>query len=290
MHDALERFLDGAQDLERRRALAAEHAAAARAALKTPDGDGRAMQEVGRALALDPENADARATMLQLLTAVPEHAPPEIERQLERFDAQSVRMGARANLPVGLAWFCAAPLAVYAGVKSPALVAAVLAPMALAAVISAVISRQRTPSVWTQTAMLLALCTAFVFSSRILGAFVLMPTVLATTAAVMQTHPQERMRRIGLAVACVTIVVPTLLERLGVFAPSYVFVDGRMIVEPQLLALREGPTTLLMLLVGVASVIAPSLFIRRIRVALSSAERALRLRTWHLSRLVPDVK
>src|SRR5262249_6261651 len=72
LSQAVEQFLDGEHDLERRHLLAAQHAEAARAALaEAPDDTatrGRAMREVARALGLDPHNSEAVSTLVRLLT------------------------------------------------------------------------------------------------------------------------------------------------------------------------------------------------------------------------------
>ncbi len=88
MHDAIERFLEGDRDLERRRTRSAEHARAAEALAlaAVAEGDHKAradaMREVGRALALDPRNAEAMRAMVRLLTEPPKTPPPEVTTQI----------------------------------------------------------------------------------------------------------------------------------------------------------------------------------------------------------------
>ncbi len=89
LHDAVQRYLEGQRDVELRRQQSQECArvAATAAAAAAHRGDGDtitsrrvAMREVGRALALDPDNADALQTMVTLLTEPPDQPPPEVER------------------------------------------------------------------------------------------------------------------------------------------------------------------------------------------------------------------
>src|SRR4030095_308936 len=95
LHDAVERYLDGDRDLERRRSIAAQHVAkAARAqvlakAKQSRGEDGQAerteaTREVMLALALDPAQADAMRMLVQLLTEVPEKMPVEVEAEIEQ--------------------------------------------------------------------------------------------------------------------------------------------------------------------------------------------------------------
>src|SRR5207248_8262031 len=67
--DAIQHYLDGDRDVARRRQLAIRHAG--RAAQLHARGDAGAMREAGRAIALDPENASAQATLARLLLEPP---------------------------------------------------------------------------------------------------------------------------------------------------------------------------------------------------------------------------
>jgi serine/threonine-protein kinase len=101
--DALESYLDGDRDVERRRSLAAEHAAraAAAAALALEDGasaiDARreALFHVGRALALDATNGDAMSTLLDLLARPPRDLPAEAREEVEASSRRKRRAVAR---------------------------------------------------------------------------------------------------------------------------------------------------------------------------------------------------
>ena len=98
--EALERFLDGDRDVERRRQLAVEHTRAARRAAdealaeRDPSSVARreALREVGRALALDPSSEEAVATLVALLTRPPREMPPEALAEM----AESSRRAQRA--------------------------------------------------------------------------------------------------------------------------------------------------------------------------------------------------
>jgi hypothetical protein len=85
----LQHFLTGESDLSRRRELARNHAqepsAGAHAALAHGDLEARrrALSHASQAVALDLENREARATILELLIQPPDSTPPEVERELD---------------------------------------------------------------------------------------------------------------------------------------------------------------------------------------------------------------
>jgi serine/threonine-protein kinase len=103
LHEAVERYLDGDRDVELRRQLASGHAdaAAEAAALARAPGDGAgearrsAMREVGRALALDPQNESALRTLVSLLTEPPREIPPEARAEMEESAHVQSRLAAR---------------------------------------------------------------------------------------------------------------------------------------------------------------------------------------------------
>ena len=289
LHDAVDAFLEGAQDRERRRAASARHASAAAVALGDDDeerGRAVAMRELGRALAYDADNDEARRSMLRLLTDPPRATPREVAQRIDAADAETVRTGAQLNLPVVSAWLLFVPLGVWIGVREWLTFGVAVGALALSTALTYALARRPNQPFWLQVATFVLTNAAYVASARLLGPFVLAPTLIATYAVVLQTHPHARERRWALAISCVAIVASFALEVSGWVPPSYAWVDGRMIVEPRLLDLREGPTTALLCAGFLAGMVGPALFLRRIRVALTDAERRLQVQSWQLERLV----
>jgi len=77
--ETIQAYLDGDRDLERRRALASDHARLAEAAFGESGDDARArsMSEAGRALALDPAHPGAQAILGHLMLEAPRQLPAE---------------------------------------------------------------------------------------------------------------------------------------------------------------------------------------------------------------------
>src|SRR5262249_18484221 len=79
------RSLDGDRDHERRRALAADALAEAHRALAADDR-ALAMSSAGRALALDPESAEAAGIVTSLMVEAPRELPGDLEAALAEDD------------------------------------------------------------------------------------------------------------------------------------------------------------------------------------------------------------
>src|SRR5690606_4354866 len=77
---------------ERRRALSAEAATRGAALLErarerggpTDEERGAALEALGCALALDPDNGAARSALLRILTEPPKETPPEVKERVAR--------------------------------------------------------------------------------------------------------------------------------------------------------------------------------------------------------------
>jgi serine/threonine-protein kinase len=90
LHDAVEAYLEGDRDLEQRRRAAADHVRRADEVLApargrpTAEQSARAVQELGRALALDPENGEAMSSLMRLLSAPPIDLPADVRSTSRR--------------------------------------------------------------------------------------------------------------------------------------------------------------------------------------------------------------
>jgi serine/threonine-protein kinase len=89
--ERVQRYLDGDRDLAMRKQLARDHFANAQAALALDATAPVAMREAGRALALDPELAEASALVTRLMLEPPATPPPELERRIADAEAEGAR-------------------------------------------------------------------------------------------------------------------------------------------------------------------------------------------------------
>ncbi|MBA3502992.1 MAG: protein kinase, partial [Deltaproteobacteria bacterium] len=95
--DGVQRYLDGDRDLSLRRDLAREHLRLATEAFARGERS-TAMREAGRAIALDPQLADAGDLISRLMLEPPTETPPEVVRELQQDAAHRRRASARSSV------------------------------------------------------------------------------------------------------------------------------------------------------------------------------------------------
>jgi serine/threonine-protein kinase len=297
LQEALARYLEGDRVLAQRRELAAGHAARARAALRRrsePSADreeesGIAIRELARALALEPTNQEHVATFAEIISTPPREMPPEVSARIEAQRQDVIRAGARYALFAALAWVLFLPPALALGVRRADYVLLVAIPVLLSAALSLVAMRQR--PVWrsVKCAAIAAIMLAAAASSRLLGPLIVMPTILAVWAIVMQTNPDPWVRRFSLAAGMVLIVAPLVLELAGVIPSSYVFEDGKLIALPQLIELPRLGTFAFVTFAHALCALVPSIFVARLRSELTRARERELLSVWQFRRLAVEL-
>jgi serine/threonine-protein kinase len=295
LHDALERYLDGDRDLELRRQLAAGHAEAAAEAAVLARAEGeqarearrRALREVGRALALDPHNERALRTLVRLMTEPPREIPPEARAEIEASAHAQVRAAARVGGVGGVVVLLFIPLVLWMGVHDWEWMALLVSLAVAAAGLNLFQAMRPAPSALVQYVLLAVTMLATVATARILGPFVLLPTLALANTLGFVASPDRRGRVVFIVTGCLATLVPALLEWVDLWRPSYVFHDGRMTVLPQMLAFEETSAMVFLILVNLFLIIGWSLAIGRIRDALDRAEKKLHLQAWQLRQLIP---
>jgi serine/threonine-protein kinase len=288
---AIEAFLDGQRDLELRRQMAKTHAHAAAArlggALSTAERRA-ALREVGRALALDPENRDAARAMARLLAEPPVDEPPEIGEHIVAREAAhrrlSLRTGALTYAPLVLY----VPLLLWLGVRQWSVVGGFFALVGAAVAISLVASRRERPGVGWVYALLAVTDGAFALVARMFGPFTVVPLMIAVNTYAACVHLDRRRRWAATAIGALAVTAPVALEWLGALAPSYRFANGEMALLPHALELPAAPTQLLLATISAVVVVVGPITIGRIWEGLLATERRLALQTWQLAQLVPD--
>jgi serine/threonine-protein kinase len=293
--DAVEAYLSGDRDFELRRELAEGHLAKAKdAAVRALDGasgeDRRtALREVGRAVALVPEQPDARALLVRLLTAPPKEPPPEVIVALERSARESQRrMLPRVAIAFSTSWVLFFPLQIAIGVVDIRLA---LVPMVLWMICAALAwvawkwDKSQRQTYWYVTIMqAFALATTSVLH----GPLLVVPALAGVLAMglVLQTHPRARV--LSTAVNVLAIVVPSLLAWAGLHPVSHSFVDGAMIISPGALKLPRDGTFVLLTATHVLIVIIAARFASEYRDALTRLEMRSQLQAWQLRHMVPE--
>ncbi len=294
--EAVEHYLDLDRDVELRRSMAATHARAAQiaaervlgAVAEDADDRRRALREAGRALALDPSNRDAVATLMRLLTAPPRELPAEVGAKLEAERAAHLRRIGRLGA-IGFSFlFLYIPVLAWMGVRSWLEVAAIFAPFAAFIVLSARTSLAQKPGLGSELAMLVLTTTGIAATGFAFGPLVVVPGFAAVNTMAFVLHMQ-RARRIALAAGCGAVLVPCVLQWTGLLPPSYGFAGGLMLVHPHMVELLPLRATTFLVLSSISTILVTAFIVGGLRDALLEAQRRTTLMAWQLQQLAPPV-
>jgi tRNA A-37 threonylcarbamoyl transferase component Bud32 len=297
MSEAIERFLDGDRDEQRRKAISAASARAARAlAVQALSQHGpaaltaraRALREVSRALAFDPSNTLARGTLARLLMDAPADVPPQAEAAMDHASAEANARVLRLGALRYATWLAVTPLLLWMGVRSwpAALVAITL--VSASSLAARTFAARRTNRAWAGFA-LLALSTAAVsWASVFVSPFIVVPALAATNGMLFALLSDRSLRKWALAASVLAVLAPVLLELSGLVPRSFTFVDGSLTLHARAVALTPAATLAFLLVTSAAMAVTPTLIASKIRDQLTRAETSLLLQAWQLRQTVPD--
>ncbi len=285
--DAIERYLDGDRDAAMRRAQAEAHLAAARAALAGADdaGRARAMQEAGRALALDRGQTAAADLITRLLLEPPARVPAEVATIIARGDRALGQRQSRFAIVGLFAYSSMVPFLLWAGVRSGwwlgAACLAVLVQMAASWV------DLRWPSAATRWTVVVLSASSLMVLSRLLGPFVIAPALTVATCVSLLSYPALLNRPASvLAVVLAGAGAPLLLEASGLWASTWSLQGGMLVSRSAMLELSGAPAVVAVLVLHAALVVGTALYTRQLALARREAHVQLELRAWHLRQLV----
>jgi serine/threonine-protein kinase len=286
---AVQAFLDGDRDLAARKELARHHLEEARAALTRGDdaADRRtAMRAAGRALALDPAATEAAELVTRLMIEPPRRAPDEVEHLLEVIDTATAKSQGRLGAIAMTGYLAFLPLLLWTGVRDPDLVVAFAVMAVLAAAqVYAMTRRDRIPrgGIYA-SACINAVLIALV--CRLVGPFVIAPTLVLTTLMAFAVHPRFGRIEIVAAILTLGVAVPWLLEAAGALAPTYHFEGGSLVLTSPVVRFSEAPVQLAFAAVLLALVAITAVLLRSMATRQRDATRRIELRAWQLRQLV----
>ncbi|TMQ06301.1 MAG: hypothetical protein E6J90_46710 [Deltaproteobacteria bacterium] len=281
-------YLDGDRDLERRRELAAQQVVRARAALASgdPARRGDAVHAAGRALALDPELAEAADLVTALIVEPPRELPPALvesldaaERAANRVRAKTAAIAFAAVLP----FIAVVPLF---EIRSWPLLLGFNAAVAGMAVVSWLSYRRGAP--FAPVSLVTTFATTLLVS-RLAGPFLAMPVVIGGIAvALMAITPLLRRPWIVIAWIALAMIAPIALEAVGALGRTYWWEGDTIRIRSAVVG--GGATTLEIALVvaNVLFIAMTALFARATNRDRRTAERRLHIQAWHLRHLLPD--
>lgn len=291
--EAIDRFLDGTLDQERRRAMADEHAeAAARAAdqaLARGDDAARqtAIREAGAALALWPTHPSALESLARLLLSPPEVMPAEAQAEYEARARLVERSAARGPLFAYIGWLGFVPVVLLLGVRSPEIVGLGVGAI-LAAVGAAFAAYKLDAGPRAKFGVYLLGSSVLLIGSTLLGPLILVPNLAVTNALAFVLYGDPKFRAAAIAVAGLGVAAPFFAQVLGVMEASYSFTEAGLTIVPRMAWLPEVPTLALLLLASLALVVLPAIFAGRVRDEVVDAQRRAFLHSWNLRQLLPE--
>ena len=245
------------------------------------------MSEIGRALALDPGNEQAVASLVDLLTEPPREVPNEVREQLADSEARELkgigRIAGVAYLSMGLYL----PFFLWTGVRSVPAICVFYCFAAISMVLSFWAASSKKPSRNIPLAAMFASTLCFASTVTLFGALVVTPALLAANATGYAIFLRGWRRVTTVVFACAAIGVAVLLEVLGVPWSMYSFSESGMLVHPGAIELSSVPTMTFLAILAVASLLTPTLAVTRIRDNLTRAEQQLSMQAWQIRQLAP---
>jgi eukaryotic-like serine/threonine-protein kinase len=289
--DAVQSFLDGDRDLERRRSLAGEHVKHAQAAFGRGDEAGRAeaMREAGSAIALDAENRDAQTLLARLLLEAPSQIPAEAARKIEDERQSAARTVLRGATLAYIGFLVPIPIMYWLGVSTvwPLFVAGgeVIGLIAFCLVAA----RRNWPiKGMVAWAMVGAHCALLATLAILLGPLLIVPTLLFGSSTIMVTIQAVRMTGVILVFHLLAIAVPLGLEWAGILPDTYFLTGNALVLRPWSIDMRPS-TIIFTLLATILIQLVANLFVLDAQRRLQDrAQEQLHVQAWQLAQLVPS--
>ena len=296
IHEALESFLDGAREAERRKLVADLHLRAAKETMKRASeaGPSRASMQrdairgLARALAAEPRNEEALQRLLDALAQPIEgELPPEAEAALHEEEERQRRVAAGVLRLGRISWLLYVPLVAWMGIRDPRLVGLAIGAIVASAILSWIVDRVPRQRPWMRTlvaafAMLTMMPIATLFSPVIL-----LPTLLAASIPAFMVNLDRAGRIVAILTACISAALPLVLEMVGVIPPSVRIEGGVITILPRMAEFSEGPTLVVLTVFAMTPIVTSALLLARVRTELDAARRRIHGHLWRLRQLMP---
>lgn len=304
-HEAIEAFLSGDRDAEVRHQLAMTHLELAQRAADRAFGGStspsplpfedqaharvEALREIGRAVRLEPEEPQAVRLLLRLITEPPARPPPEVVLEVDRLRQVRARGPAIATLLFGALWLFLYPaVAFLLGVRQLLPVLAVWISWALGEVVILLsILRPNDPRFMRVPWSMFAMMLAGMMMTALSGPFFITPVIATVATMAFVLVVPRQWRTVTIVVGMSIIALPAVLAWTGIYVTADVV--GTTIVSASALQPPSHPTGYLVLtVVHLLAILFAAEYAARFRERLDHLETAFLVRTWQLTRLLPQ--
>ncbi|MEY4581231.1 MAG: hypothetical protein RL701_5934 [Pseudomonadota bacterium] len=297
LHDSIERYLDGEQDMKLMREMAQAHARAAEVAAEYALAGGpnaqeervRALREVGRALALDPSHSAAQRVLLRLLADPPSELPEEARELHDESTLLSGRIQTNASGWYHLSFLITTGIVLWMGVRSWIALILYAVISAATSTIAFMTARGFLSPGYRLFANVIAGTLSVGLMSTMFGPLFLIPGLAAmSTMAASANTPTRGSRALVISIGVLAVLVPMMLEGLGLLPPSYEFKDGVLMILPRMHEFPKTATIVFLSYIGLGHIITISLIMGRMHEARMAAMHKLQVHTWQLKQLVSE--
>jgi len=283
----IQAYLDGDRDLAHRRALAAEHAAAARAAFaRGDDFRADAMRDAGRALALDPASSEAQQLLAGLLLQRPGVMPPAVRAAItaERVRAEQAQL--RSGVLNYAGFLLTVPIFLALGVR---LVWPAIACISLILATIAVMwwqMRRAVPVGRLFYAGLAMHCALLAAAGVLFGPLLVLPLLAVGSTTAFSLTPTQRSPVAIVACHALGVAAPLALELAGVLPRTFTIDGAGLHVHPWAISAGGGTLIAIVAMMLAAQLIATVIMIGHQHRAHDEAQEAVHVQSWHLHQLL----
>jgi serine/threonine-protein kinase len=288
----VERYLEGERDHELRKQLSQQHSKQASEAAAQTSGDlvearRRAMQELGRALALDPNNRQAIEVLMHTLREPPKEIPPEVTKELQQIEDARGRVAARSE---ALGYFLLAlfvPVNIVMGMNVTWVIALYTASVLFASLFSfAQVTMKKQSAGLALVAVAIAI-PALAISGYMLSPFIMLPSMAVLHMFTSMLFLPKKAKVPGVLLGTVGAITPLVTWALGLTPDPLRFTPEGVLLLPVVLQLPKTATMFMLvgsnLGFGLFAVIAGT----RARNHAERAEQMVALQGWTVAQLLP---
>jgi len=292
LREDIDKFLEGHRNQSMRRELAARHAEAAREETRQALGGERdaemhrkrALQDIARALALDPDNAAARKALIELIAEPPAVLPAEVVEEIDRGTESEGKFAFRLGAIAYVTFAVIAMITLLQGLRSWVGLVVVVGTVTAAGLWCMRIAHRFRPreglGVFVLSSIAITTATGFY------GPLVMVPVLAAANVVAFNLAIVRRYRAHVFVIGCLVFLLPALAEWLGVVDPFYTVEAGRIVVQPSFIEFDETMVRIALVLVNIAAIVVPTIVVWKLADIKDDLRRRYVLQSWQLRQLV----